>query len=93
MSSHSEHTDADLGHLRGKITELISQNALAMVQCAIDAVKEDGQYQAIKYLFEMVGLHPAAAGTESTPDDSLAQTLLKRLGLENESVSGSSLKH
>jgi hypothetical protein len=45
-----------------------------MVQQAIDAVKEEGQYQAIKYLFDMIGLYPAAAQDESggagiaTPD-------------------------
>lgn len=52
---------SDLAALRKNITELVVQNAFPMVQQAIDAVREDGQYQAIKYLFEMIGLYPAAS--------------------------------
>lgn len=63
---------------------MVASNAVAMVQCAIDAVKDEGQYQAIKYLFEMIGLYPAAAGTEGTPDDSLARVLLDHLGVSEE---------
>ena len=53
---------ADLSALRRQITDLVAQNAVSMVQNAIDAVNEEGQYQAIKYLFEMVGLYPASGG-------------------------------
>jgi hypothetical protein len=48
---------------------------------AIDAVKEEGQYQAIKYLFEMIGLYPPALQGESPVQESLAWTLLQQLGL------------
>jgi hypothetical protein len=71
----------DLSALRLQVTELVARNAVSMVQQAIDAVKEEGQYQAIKYLFEMIGLYPAAVGDESEAHSSLAQTLLERLGL------------
>src|SRR5947209_842538 len=53
----------DLSELRRKISELVAQNAV--VQQAIDAVREEGQYQQIKYLFEMVGLYPAVAQEDS----------------------------
>jgi len=72
---------ADLSALRRQVTELVARNAVSMVQQAIDAVKEEGQYQAIKYLFEMIGLYPAATEDESQAHDSLAQTLLEHLGL------------
>jgi len=72
---------ADLSALRRQITDLVAQNAVAMVQHSIDAVNEEGQYQAIKYLFEMVGLYPAAADDESPVEDSLAKTLMHHLGL------------
>ena len=75
---------ADLPALRRQITDLVARNAVAMVQQAIDAVNEEGQYQAIKYLFEMVGLHPAAADDDSQVEDSLARTLLHHLGLAEE---------
>jgi hypothetical protein len=71
----------DLSALRRRITELVAQNALSMVQQAIDAVKEEGQYQAIKYLFEMIGLYPAAVEDGSQAQSSLAQTLLEHLEL------------
>jgi len=71
----------DLSALRRRITELVALNAVSMVQQAIDAVKEEGQYQAIKYLFEMIGLYPAAADDESEAQSSLTQTLLDHLGI------------
>jgi hypothetical protein len=71
----------ELAALRRKITELVAQNAVPMVQQAIDAVREGGQYQTIKYLFEMIGLYPSVAEDESGAQDPLAQILLARLGL------------
>lgn len=77
---------AELSALRRQVTDLVAQNAVAMVQNAIDAVNEEGQYQAIKYLFEMVGLYPAAAGEDSTVEDSLVKTLLHHLGLPEKAL-------
>ena len=77
---------ADLGALRRQITDLVARNAVAMVQQAIDAVNEEGQYQAIKYLFEMVGLYPASEEDGAPAEDSLAETLLHRLGLLEDKV-------
>ena len=74
--------EPDLAELRRKITVLIAQNAVGMVQRAIDSVNEEGQYQAIKYLFEMIGLYPAAGSGEEEMEESLAQRLLQHLGLE-----------
>ena len=71
----------DLSELRQKISDLVARNAIPMVQQAIDAVREEGQYQAIKYLFEMVGLYPAVAPEDPESQDSLAQILLEQLGL------------
>ena len=48
---------------------------------AIDGVMEEGQYQAIKYLFEMVGIYPAITGQSDEPEDTLAQVLLQHLGV------------
>jgi hypothetical protein len=71
----------ELSELRQRISELVARNAVPMVQQAIDAVREEGQYQAIKYLFEMIGLYPASAQDDSESQDSLAQVLLEQLGL------------
>ena len=84
MNAKQPAAPSELSALRERITDLVAQNTVSMVQCAIDAVQEEGQYQAIKYLFEMVGLYPATAGSEDVRPDSLTETLLKRLGLEEQ---------
>ena len=71
----------ELSELRRKISDLVARNAVPMVQQAIDAVRDEGQYQAIKYLFEMIGLYPAIAEEDSESQDSLTQVLLEQLGL------------
>jgi|SRR3954468_4830725 hypothetical protein len=82
MGTRSKPADPaeELSELRRKISELVAQNAVPMVQQAIDAVREEGQYQAIKYLFEMIGLYPAVA-QDLESQDSLALVLLEQLGL------------
>lgn len=80
-SRKAESSPPDLAALRQKVTELVTRNALSMVQQAIDAVRDDGQYQAMKYLFEMIGLYPPKAGETSNSEDSLAKILLQRLEL------------
>ncbi len=54
-----------------------------MVEITISEV-DKGHYAAMKYLFEMIGLYPAAAQEETQGEDSLARTLLRRLGLPEE---------
>ena len=88
MPKNVSASSADLSSLRRQITNLVAQNAVAMVQHAIDAVNEEGQYQAIKYLFEMVGLYPAAGDDECAIEDSLAKTLLDHLGLQEAGPQG-----
>jgi hypothetical protein len=87
MANKSSAPCADLSALRRQVTDLVAQNAVAMVQHAIDAVNEEGQYQAIKYLFEMIGLYPASADPESPIEDSLVKTLLHHLGLSEDGTS------
>src|SRR5437868_12547021 len=81
MSQKPMADQSDIAALRDRITGLVARNAVAMVQCAIDAVMEEGQFQAIKYLFEMVGIYPMAAGQSDEPDDTLAKVLLRHLGV------------
>lgn len=78
---HPANSSADLAALRREITDLVARNAVGMVQHAIDAAHEEGHYQAIRFLFEMIGLYPAAVQQESAVQNSLAQLLLERLGL------------
>jgi len=73
----------DLGMVRERITNLVGNRAVEMVETTMDEVAK-GHYLAMKYLFEMIGLDPAATPEESLADDSLAKTLLRRLRLPEE---------
>jgi hypothetical protein len=70
---------ADLETVRQKIAAVVAGDALDMVNDMIAEVHK-GQHTPMKYLFEMIGLYPAAADEEASVDDSLIQTLLRRLG-------------
>jgi hypothetical protein len=73
----------DLGLVRERITNLVGNGAVKMVQTTMDEVAK-GHYLAMKYLFEMIGLCPATAPEETLQEDSLARTLLRRLRLPEE---------
>jgi len=84
--------DPGLAALRREITDLVTRNAVAMVQHAIDAVN-DGQYQAIKYLFEVVGLYPAVGDEHEPEEASLAAIVLQQLGLQDASAAEGNVDH
>ena len=73
----------DLAAIRQQITDLVRNQAVPMVEITISEV-DKGHYAAMKYLFEMIGLYPAATQEENEGEDSLARTLLRRLGLPEE---------
>src|ERR1700674_1971599 len=77
----------DLGTVREQITDLVGNRAVEMVETTMDEV-DKGHYLAMKYLFEMVGLCPATSPDEAPEEDSLAKTLLRRLGLPEEPSAG-----
>ena len=62
-----------------------------MVQKTIDQVNE-GHYAAMKYLFEAIGLFPAPMQEEMPAEDSLARTLLRRLGLPEDPMPETNVK-
>jgi hypothetical protein len=75
----------DLLVLRQQITSLVCAEAVQMVETTIEQV-QNGHYQALKYLFEMIGLYPAAGAQEASQGDSLAEMLLHRLGISQEEI-------
>jgi hypothetical protein len=76
----------DLEGVRREIDSLVGNSAVELVQTTI-AEANKGHYAAMKYLFEMVGLYPAAENEEaSSGEDSLARTLLRRIGASEDSV-------
>jgi hypothetical protein len=85
-ASQGSRKPVDLEAVRKKITNLVGNEAVGLVKSAIDEA-EKGHYAAMKYLFEMVGLYPEGGqGPEMPDDDALAQTLLRRLELPEETT-------
>ena len=70
----------DLAEIRQQITNLVGNGAVGMVETTMEEVGK-GHYLGMKYLFELVGLYPATAADEAPIQDSMAATLLRRLGL------------
>jgi hypothetical protein len=75
----------DLAEIRRQITELVGNGALGMVETTIDEVGK-GHYLGMKYLFEMIGLYPAAPTDDAPEQDSLAAILLRRLGVPEAAI-------
>ena len=73
----------DLGVVREQITNIVGNRAVEMVETTIQEVGK-GHYLAMKCLFELIGLCPATAREGALEEDSLAQTLLRRLQLPEE---------
>ena len=84
-SDEATRETVDLEALRQQITTLVGDDALQMVANTIEQVHQ-GHYQALKYLFEVIGLFPATATSEARGEDSLAATLLSYLGVSEPSA-------
>jgi hypothetical protein len=78
--NRSSRDPVDLAEIRQQITDLVGNGALGMVETTIEEVGK-GHYLGMKYLFELIGLYPATAADEAPVQDSMAATLLRRLGL------------
>ena len=82
-ASRGSRKPVDLGEVRQKITNLVGAEAGPMVESAIEEAHK-GHFGAMRYLFEIVGLYPADDSDAGPVDNSLAKTLLRRLGLPEE---------
>jgi|KBSMisStandDraft_5_1062788.scaffolds.fasta_scaffold1353928_1 hypothetical protein len=72
---------ADVAAIQEEIRNLVCGAAIEMVQSTIEEVKK-GHYSAMKFLFEMVGLHIETDGTVTDPEANMtAETLCQRLGI------------
>jgi len=76
----------DFVRVRQSIANLVGNSAKAIATEVIKVAKT-GQLAPARYLFEVVGIYPKTEETEAKPqEDSLAHTLLKRMGLPIEPV-------
>jgi hypothetical protein len=72
---------ADVVEIQEEIRNLVCGAAIDMVESTIEEVKK-GHYSAMKFLFEMVGLHMESEGIPADTDGRMtAETLCQRLGL------------
>jgi len=74
---------AGLDATRRELARIIGAAAAEIVNAAIAKAKA-GQFQAMKYLFELAGIHPVHVEEGEAGDLSLAQVLCRKLGLPEE---------
>jgi hypothetical protein len=75
----------DLVDARKEIAKMVRESSTRIVGQLIE-LAATGEVGPAKYLFEMVGLYPVTDETASQPDNSLAYTLLQRMGLPREPI-------
>ena len=75
----------DMDAVRRRINQLVGNRAVKLVETTITEAGK-GHYGAMKYLFEMVGLYPATEQESAPGEDSLARTLLRRIGVPEDSA-------
>ena len=68
-----------------QIAQLVKESAVGIVQKAIERA-EGGDYRAMKYLFDLVGLFSADNADETEHQNSLAKILLRHLGVPDKMV-------
>ncbi len=75
---------ANFSLVRKRVNDLVAREALEMVGGAVNVAK-DGQYGAMKCLFEIVGLFPAPVESVEDPGEGLVEKLLRQLEIEESS--------
>ena len=73
----------NLEAIRLELARIIGTEASQIVVAAIVKAKA-GQFQAMKYLFELAGIHPAHTSGAEGGDVSLTQLLCREMGLPEE---------
>jgi hypothetical protein len=78
----------DLCEERQKVKNVIGGKAEELVTAVVEDAVKKAAAQPMKMLFEMIGLFPESAEERkaAADDQSLAKTLLERLGLSDEPV-------
>jgi len=86
QGSRKSKKPVDLIEVREDITNIVGSEAKELTKAVVEEGLK-GQLAPVKYLFEMAGLYPSAEENQAKPEgESLAKTLLHRLGLPEETV-------
>jgi len=83
-SKNASPAPAAIEKVRQELKRLVLEKAEVMVEAMIKEGSEKANVPAMKFLFEMAGLFPAEKNADLAESDSLAQTLLSRLGFLDE---------
>jgi hypothetical protein len=87
----SEYKQVDLGVARKDVHKMVRASIVKIAQTLIQSAA-DGNLPAAKYLFEMAGVYPIREnGSSEIEEGSLAEMLLKHLGIPIEPVEGEPL--
>lgn len=81
--------EPDSSRVQREIRALVANAAADMVVVAIEKAKQ-GQYQAMKYLFELSGLFEESGKADDAKELSLAKMICRELGLPEECEQDSS---
>jgi hypothetical protein len=73
----------DAAEARENVASLVRTSATDIATGVLTVAKA-GQLASAKYLFEMAGLYPAMEEAATLPENSLAHTLLRRMGQPTE---------
>jgi hypothetical protein len=86
----NEYKQVDLGVARRDVHKMVRASIVEIAQTLIRSAA-DGNLPAAKYLFEMAGVYPVGeSGPSEIEEGSLAEMLLKHLGIPIEPVAGES---
>ncbi|HZP00101.1 MAG TPA: hypothetical protein VFD30_07395 [Terriglobia bacterium] len=83
----SRKKDRDGSEVRQECSKLVKQDAAKLTAAVIEEGRK-GQIAPVKYLFEMANIFPSAddGSQTSAKEESLAETLLRRLGIPTDPV-------
>lgn len=74
----------EIQKVRNRVRNVIVDDSLEMAKRTVRSVKEGGSVTTLKYLWEVAGLFPAPGLPDDGEEDSLAKTLLERMGLSGD---------
>lgn len=77
-------TPEEIQNARNKVTNVIVDGSVEMTKRVVQLVSAGGNITGLRYLWEVAGMFPAAPGAESGAQESVAKSLLEKLGLYEE---------
>jgi hypothetical protein len=74
----------ELQNARNRVTNVIVDASVDMTQRVVRSVNERGSVLALRFLWEIAGMFPTSAGGGVEEQESVAKSLIEKLGLYEE---------